>query len=54
VAHQEYVALDFEELIGKKRKVIVFDANNVLTDHQQAKLRALGVTTAGIGRGECR
>jgi UDP-N-acetyl-D-glucosamine dehydrogenase len=51
VAHEEYLAIDFEDWFGERRP-IVLDANNVLTGEQRAGLRALGCTVASIGRGD--
>jgi nucleotide sugar dehydrogenase len=51
VAHEEYLAIDFEDWFGARRP-IVLDANNVLTREQRAGLQDLGCTVASIGRGD--
>ena len=50
VPHREYVTLDFDAWTNGSRPLVV-DANGVLTEEQQRRLRELGCRFASIGRG---
>ena len=51
VSHPEYRDLDLINWIQDK-KILIFDANNVLTQLQRRKLREIGCRVESIGRGE--
>ncbi len=51
VSHPNYSKINFAELF-KGKKILVFDANNVLTKKQRQEIRSIGCTIESIGRGK--
>ncbi len=51
VPHQEYQAIDMGQWLDKNAGILVFDANNVLTEKQRSAVGSTGNTLLSIGRG---
>jgi len=52
VPHREYTQIDVDKWLTKGGTVLLFDANNVLTEKQRAAVRQSGYKLLSIGRGE--
>ena len=50
VAHKEYIDFDYIKWLNKA-KLVILDANNVLSELTRHKIRETGVVVESIGRG---
>ena len=51
VPHKDYRKIDLQEWLEKNSNVLVFDANNVLTETQRNSIQKTSNKTLSIGRG---
>jgi UDP-N-acetyl-D-glucosamine dehydrogenase len=52
VAHKNYKDIEMKKWLPSNKDIVIFDANNVLTEKQRKEIKELGNTVLSIGRGD--